>query len=118
MGTIHIHTIRLYAYHGCLPEERKIGSDYTVDLKVLADLTTAAESDRLQDTVDYVEMHRIVREEMAIPADLLEHVSQRIINRVLEEIPAVDEVEVTVAKCNPPIMGDVKSVSVTLIAKR
>lgn len=118
MGTIQIHTIRLYAYHGCLPEERKIGSDYTVDLSVDADLEKAAGSDRLADTVDYVALHRIVAEEMAIPSDLLEHVCKRIIDRILEEFPALIGVKTTVAKCNPPIMGDVKSVSVTLRAKR
>lgn len=118
MGTIQIHTIRLYAYHGCLPEERKTGSDYTVDVRVEADLRNAAKSDRLIDTVDYVEIHRIVREEMALPSDLLEHVCQRIIDRLLREIPTLKMVEVAVAKCNPPIMGDVKSVSVTLSAKR
>ena len=118
LGTIQIHTIRLYAYHGCLPEERKIGSDYTVDLKVKADLQKAAKSDRLEDTVDYVEMHRIVHEEMGSPSDLLEHVSKRIIDRILGEMPSIKKVEITVAKCNPPIMGDVKSVSVTLSAKR
>lgn len=118
MGTIQIHTIRLYAYHGCLPEERRIGSDYTVDLNVKADLDRAAESDQLVHTVDYVALHRIVREEMSIPSDLLEHVCKRILDRALKEFPSLSEVSVTVAKCNPPIMGDVKSVSVTLSAKR
>jgi len=118
LGTIQIHTIRLYAYHGCLPEERTIGSDYTVDLKVEADLGKAARSDRLEDTVDYVQMHKIVQEEMAIPSDLLEHVCRRIMDRTLEQLQAVTSVEVTIAKCNPPIIGDVKSVSVTLNTKR
>ena len=118
MGYIHINTIRLYAYHGCLPEERKIGSDYTVDLKVRADLSKAASSDSLEDTVDYVEMHKIVKEEMAIPSDLLEHICKRISDRVLEDLHLIDEVEVRVTKCNPPIMGDVKSVSVSLHAQR
>ena len=118
MGTIHIHTIRVYAYHGCLPEERRVGSDYTVDLSVNADLDAASVSDRLEDTIDYVALHNIVREEMAIPADLMEHVCKRIIDRVLKEMPAVQEAEVIVAKCNPPIMGDVQSVSVRLNTKR
>lgn len=118
MGHIHLDTIRLYAFHGCLPEERKIGSDYVVDLYVAADLERASTTDRLEDTVDYVELHKIVSEEMAIPSDLLEHVCKRILNRVMDEMPSVNEVEICVAKGNPPIMGDVKSVSVTLKAKR
>ena len=66
MGTIKINNIRLYAYHGCLVEEGKIGSDYRVDLKVKTDLSKSAISDDLNDTVDYVHLNRIVKQEMAI----------------------------------------------------
>ena len=118
MGTIRLHTIRLYAYHGCLPEERLIGSDYIVDLEVTGDLEKAAVSDELEDTIDYVKLHQIVRDEMGIPSKLLEHVAGRIVDQILEEFPEIHSVGVKVAKCNPPIMGDVKSVSVALEVKR
>lgn len=118
MGTITIRNIRLYAFHGCLEEESIIGSDYRVDLSVKANLTNAAASDQLADTVDYVHLNTIVKEEMALRAALLEHVAQRIIDRILKEIDAVRSVKVTVAKLNPPIGGDVESVAVTLKEER
>ena len=34
MGKVYVENIRVYAYHGCLPEETLIGSDYRVDVKV------------------------------------------------------------------------------------
>lgn len=118
MGTIHLKNIRTFSYHGCLTEESKIGSDYLVDLKIKANLKKSAESDNLADTVDYVHLNRIVKEEMAIRAKLLENVAQRIIDRVFKEIPLVTYVKVAVSKCNPPINGDVEKVSIVLKAHR
>ncbi len=113
MGLIKLKNIKVYAYHGCLVEEKKIGSDYRVDLKVKADLTTSAESDRLADTVDYVHLNRIVKEEMAIRSKLLEHAAERILIRILKELPMVDKATVDVSKINPPIGGNVEMVTIT-----
>ena len=74
MSTIRLKNIRIYANHGCLTEEEKIGSDYLVNLTVKANLVTAAVSDKLSDTVDYVHLNKIVKEQMAIRSKLLEHV--------------------------------------------
>lgn len=118
MGIIRLQNIRTFSYHGCLVEESKIGSDYRVDLEIEADLTQSAQSDRLTDTVDYVHLNRIVVEEMAIRSELLEHVAQRINNRILKELVMVTQVTVEVSKINPPIGGDVQQVTVILTEKR
>ena len=118
LDSIKLKNIRLYAYHGCLDEEERIGSDYVVNLEVKADLSEASKSDSLAETVDYVQLQRIVREEMAIRSKLLENVAQRIMNSVLLKIEMVQEVEVSVAKKNPPIGGDVAEVAVTMRMKR
>ena len=118
MGIIKVENIRIYAYHGCLLEEGKIGSDYRVDIKVKANLETSAKSDELVDTVDYVHLNKIVKEEMAIRSKLLEHVADRILNRVLNEILTVQTADVSVSKMNPPIGGNVEKVTVRLQKKR
>lgn len=118
MGVIRLKKIKVYAYHGCLVEEGKIGSDYMVDLKVRASLAEASKTDELKDTVDYVHLNRIVKEEMAIRSKLLEHVGKRIINRIFNELLLVNEVRVEVSKVNPPIGGDVAEVIVAMKAKR
>ena len=99
-------------------EEGQIGSDYLVNLKVRADLNQAQKSDELVDTVDYVLLNKIVKEEMAIRSKLLEHVGKRIVDRILTSISMVSSVNITVAKVNPPIGGDVSEVSVTIVGKR
>ena len=118
MHSIHLKNIRVFTNHGCLTEEEKIGSDYIVNLLVEADLSSAAKSDKLIDTVDYVYLNAIVVEEMKIRSKLLEHVGQRIIARVLEELSMVQLVKVSVAKVNPPIGGDVAEVVVTMAESR
>lgn len=114
MGTIKLKNIRAFSFHGCLMEESKIGSDYSVDLEIKTDMRKSAESDDLHDTVDYVHLNKIVVEEMAIRSKLLEHVAHRIIKRIFDEIPSVSRVLVSVSKLNPPIGGDVEAVMVVM----
>ncbi len=118
MGTIKVNNIKLYAYHGCLDEEAKIGSEYRVDLKVNANLQKSSETDDLADTVDYVHLNHIVKEEMAIRSKLLEEVAARILVRILKEIQLVKKVRISVAKINPPIGGNVEEVAIILRKKR
>ena len=114
MGTIKLKNIRTFAYHGCLVEESKIGSDYRIDLEVKTDLRKSCVSDKLADTVDYVLLNQIVVDEMAIRSELLEHVAHRIIVRVFAEAPSVSRIKIGVSKINPPIGGDVEVVTVEL----
>ena len=114
MGEIKLENIRVFSHHGCLKEETIIGSDYRVDLSVKADLKTSAQSDDLDDTVDYVLLNKIVKEEMAIPSKLLEHVAQRILDKIFANSMMVQKAKVTVSKINPPIGGDVQLVSVRM----
>ena len=114
MGKIKLNNIRLHASHGCLKEESIIGSDYRVDIEITTDLSKASITDQLQDTVDYVHLNKIIKEEMAIKSKLLEHVVQRILNRFFSEINTISNATVSVSKINPPIGGDVESVTVTL----
>lgn len=118
MSTIRLKNIRIFTNHGCLIEEEKIGSDYLVNLKVKASLHEAASSDHLKDTIDYVHLQHIIKNEMSQRSKLLEHVGQRIIDRIFKEIALVDEVKVAISKLNPPIGGDVEEVSVTMQSKR
>lgn len=112
MMFIHVNNIRLYAFHGCLPEEAKIGSEYRVDVRVKADLSESSESDELSDTVDYVDLTAIVKQEMAVRSKLLEHVANRIARRVIAEHPRVEHCWLRVAKITPPIEADVQDVAV------
>ena len=118
MGIIKVNNIKLYAFHGCLDEEAKIGSEYRVDVEVAADLTKSAQTDNLVDTVDYVHLNHIVKQEMAIRSKLLEEVAQRILDRFFNEVPMIEKARVDVAKINPPIGGNVEAVVISMTKER
>lgn len=118
MGIIKVENIRVFAYHGCLPEETKIGSDYRVDLEVKANLNRSSKTDNLEDTVDYVFLNRVIKEEMAIASKLLETVAQRILDRIFIEDKLVTKATVSVSKLNPPIGGDVERVTIKMTERR
>lgn len=112
--TIEVNGIKIYAFHGCLPEEEKIGGHYSVDVMLNTSFTEAAQNDDLSKTIDYVDVNRIVCEEMAIRSKLIEHVGQRIINRFKKEIDNIHAVRIKVTKICPPINGDVENVAIVI----
>lgn len=118
MGVIKVNNIKVFTNHGCLEEEAKIGSEYRVDIKINADLSKSEKSDNLSDTVDYVHLNKIAKEEMAIRSKLLEEVAQRMLTRIFKELPMVKKAKVSVAKINPPIGGNVGEVAIVLRKKR
>lgn len=112
--TIEVNGIKLYAFHGCLPEEGKIGGHYTVDVSLETDFSEAADSDELIKTVDYVDINRIVTEEMAIRSKLIEHVGQRIFSRIKKDLQNIHKLKVKIVKICPPINGDVQNVAIII----
>ncbi len=112
--TIEVNGIKLYAFHGCMPEERRIGGHYIVDVKITTDFTAAANTDDLNKTIDYVVVNKIVREEMAVRSKLIEHVGQRIVNRIKKEVNNIEHLYVKIVKLSPPINGDVNNVAIII----
>ena len=93
-------------------EEKKIGSDYIVNLTVNADLSLSSVTDKLEDTVDYVTLLAIVKKQMSIRSKLLENVVDRIVKQIFNVFPKVNKITVRVSKRNPPIGGNVEEVCV------
>lgn len=118
MGQIHVRDIVIHSNHGCMEEEELIGSEYVVHVSVDADLTLSTRTDKLSDTIDYVSIYGIVKEEMEKRSKLLEVVVERILQRIMREHLEVDKAEVEVQKINPPIGGNVGYVSVKRSKKR
>ena len=113
-ASIFISNLRIYAYHGVMPQERVVGGDFEVSLRVSLDLEKASVSDKIEDTISYAALKEVVVEEMAQPSALLEHVAGRIARRVCSDFPMVADVEVKVVKINPPMGGDCDGAGVVL----
>ena len=114
MYTINIRGIHIYAYHGCLPEEAVIGGDYVVNIALKGNFSKAASNDKLEDTIDYVDVYKIVKIEMAVRSNLIEPVAQRIAEHLKKTFSAISSLSVEVIKKNPPIGGEVDEVSVVV----
>lgn len=101
---INVARIKLYAYHGCHPQERVVGGDFYVTISAEIEVEESSwRDDCLDGTVDYSCFVSIARREMAIPSNLLEHVAARIASAILAECPLVLKVCVTIEKENPPL---------------
>ncbi len=109
--------MRFYAHHGCFSQERAIGTHFVVDLSFNTDTARAEQSDSIADTVSYLDVYQTVKREMQQPSNLLEHVARRVGEAVLKEYPAVTDIKVKISKMNPPLGGQMHSVSVELELK-
>ena len=115
---ITLNSIRLFAYHGVMPQEQVVGDWYTVNLQLVVPDESATRSDRLTDTVDYSKVFDLVKQEMQIPSKLMEHVCGRICRAILQQFSCVDEVTISIIKQNPPIGAECGGCGVELTQKR
>lgn len=119
MDRIKLHRMTFFGYHGVLPEERKLGQRFIVDLELLTDLRAAGEQDDLALTVNYAEVFEVVRSIVeGEPCKLIEALAERIAQTVLRTYDAVEAVNVLVTKPAPPFAGDYDGVSVEVTRRR
>lgn len=115
---ILLKEIRCYAYHGVAPQENLIGNEYIIDLKLKVDISRAAQTDDVADTVNYAEVHHVIKTEMAVPAKLLEHVGGRIVEKLFQQFSTIEEIELRLSKRNPPMGADIDSAGIELHCSR
>lgn len=116
--SIELSNIHLYAYHGALPQENKVGGWYTLSLQASIGNLDSIESDKLEATVNYADIYEVICSEMKIPSQLLEHVCGRIISKLFEKFESIEDIEITLTKDTPPMGGDRLSSCVRIKAER
>ncbi|HYW94338.1 MAG TPA: dihydroneopterin aldolase [Bacteroidales bacterium] len=114
MGKIHLESMEFYAFHGHYQEEQIVGNRFLVDLILETDMSLPAETDDLDDAVNYQEVYRLVKKEMKKKSKLLENIARRILDAIYSELTGITSVTITIRKMNPPMGGQMKAVSVTL----
>ena len=105
-GYIILRNVRFHAFHGVLPQERQVGGDFLVNLRVGYPFEKAMESDEVGDTLNYATLFDLVKQEMNIPSQLLEHVAGRIVKAIVAAFPAVTSIDLELIKQNPPMGAD------------
>ena len=114
IGVIELEGMEFKAYHGCLEQEKVRGNSFTVDFRGELDLSAAAESDNLNDTLNYADIYEIVAYEMSIPSELLENVAGRIMKAIEDKFPQLVSFSIRVSKKRPPVDGVAQWSRVTL----
>ncbi|HSW68329.1 MAG TPA: dihydroneopterin aldolase [Bacteroidales bacterium] len=114
MGLISIEGMEFFAYHGCISEERVIGTSFIVDFHYETNTIAAQSSDNLSDTLNYQSVYLLISAEMKIKSHLLEHVAQRILSSVLKTYPQISFAKIKLSKINPPLGGKTDRVSFTV----
>ena len=103
---ILLRNVRFHAFHGVMPQERRVGAYFLVNLRVGYPLEKAMQSDEVADTLNYAALYAVVREEMMTPSNLLEHVAGRIADAVIKAFPQVTSIDLELTKENPPMGAD------------
>lgn len=114
MSKIYLEDVKIYAYHGVLPEENLIGTYYILNVELHTDLWNAAESDDLNDTISYADINDIIHDEMKIKSKLLEHVAGRIISKIHGKFSQIGYIKLKITKTAPPMKGEMKGASIEL----
>ena len=112
---IYLRNVRFHAFHGVLPQEGIVGNDYLVNLVLDYDFSSAMQTDDLQETLNYAEVYQKVREEMAVPSKLLEHVAGRIAHRLFSDFPEIQKLQLSITKVNPPMGADSDGAGVEVV---
>lgn len=112
---IYLRNVRFHAFHGVLPQEGIVGNDYLVNLVLDYDFSSAMKTDDLQGTLNYAEVYQKVREEMAVPSKLLEHVAGRIAHRLFSDFPEIQRLQLSITKVNPPMGADSDGAGVEVV---
>jgi dihydroneopterin aldolase len=115
MDKILLNGLEFYGYHGCLPEENKLGQKFIVDVEIKADLRQAGETDELEHTINYAEVYDICKEYAEQRASkLLENVAENIANTILDTFLIAKSCKVKIVKPNPPIQGYYNNVGIVI----
>ena len=111
---IVLKEVRFHAFHGVMPQERKVGADFLLSLRLGYDISKAMQTDDVADTLNYAEVYQLIKQEMEQPSALLEHVAGRIAQTLMQQFPAVKSIDLTLTKQNPPMGADCQGAGVEL----
>ncbi|MDQ0203723.1 2-amino-4-hydroxy-6-hydroxymethyldihydropteridine diphosphokinase [Pectinatus haikarae] len=118
MDSIIIKDLSVYAYHGFLPEERKLGQNFYISAELFVDLRSAGMHDDISQTVNYAAVCGFINEYTRVhPAKLIETAAEQLAEQILLSFPAIEEVSLSIKKPSAPIGLPLQYVSVKINRK-
>ena len=117
MLSIHLHQIQIHAYHGLYEEEKVLGNDFVIDLTVRYH-PASLPIRQLEQTIDYVALHELVKKHMQHATPLLETVISTIAMDILAQFSLCEQVDISIRKQHPPIAQMTGATGVSLSLNR
>lgn len=115
MDKITIKNLKLFAYHGVNPEEKRDGQTFYLDIDYFVNITKACHSDDVEDTVSYAKVVKTVRRAfLAEKYDLIEKAAQVVADAILEEYTDITRVDITLKKPEAPVSAEFDYMAVTI----
>ena len=110
--------MEFHAYHGCLEHEKQLGNTFLVSVTMELDTSKASKTDDLSDALNYQLIYDVVKEQMEIRSNLIEHIAQRIISSISDKFPEIQNINLRLSKLNPPLGGRCDWVTIELQKNR
>ena len=117
MFTIHLQNLQFKSFHGLYAEEKILGNHFEVNVMVKY-LPKKLPIKSIEQTINYQDIFAIVEQQMSIPTALLETLVVDIANDISRQFSMVKEVDICIAKKNPPISNFIGNVAVSYQIKR
>ena len=119
MDKIIINGLKVFAYHGVNPEEKRDGQTFELDIVLYLPLLRAGKTDELDDTVSYAKVTKtVVRVMTEAKYDLLERAAQRVAEQLLIEYHEFKKVKVLLKKPEAPVNADFNYMAVQITRQR
>lgn len=107
---IHLNNLRFFAYHGLYAEEALLGNEFEVNVDVAF---TPAPALQLSDTINYIAVYEIVKQQMAETRGLLETVAQQACEHIKLMDDRIQLVTIQITKLHVPVAQFTGTVGVT-----
>lgn len=104
-GTLEVRDMKFHGFHGLHPEERRSGGNFVVSCWFRYPVSSESKLTELGQTIDYQQVFELVSEVMTTPVDLIEELTKKIMDKLLERFTGVSWIRVRVEKHKPPIKG-------------
>ncbi len=117
MIQIFLEQLQFYAYHGLYPEERILGNNYMVDIRVTYQANTKL-LHSIEQTIDYSIVYELITQRMKKPTDLLETIATEFCHQLMEKFESIQTIQFSIKKMKPPITKMIGNVGVSFLLKR
>ncbi len=117
MLTIQLDAVQFYAYHGIFDEEKTLGNNYVVDIKIEVSANKQI-IESITETIDYALVFDMLKKRMQIPTPLLETIATDFCHTILNNFQLASSIDFSIKKMNPPIEKFIGNVGVQFVLKR